>query len=254
MRIILITQSDPFYLGINIDYLLNRLPNDVTVVAAVIGDVSPFGKKESFIKKAINTLKIFGIRFFLHYSVRYILAKFKPKTSVESVCRRNGVDVVKLSRSINAPESLTALKEYQPDLLISISGNEIFKSALIKLAPLGCLNLHTAALPKYRGLMPSFWVLKNGESQTGVSVFFVDEGIDSGPILVQRIIEIEGLSQADLISMSKSVGMECLVEAVEKIKSGKFNLIPNDDEQMTYFGFPTAADVRDFRRAGAKFY
>jgi len=50
------------------------------------------------------------------------------------------------------------------------------------LAPKGCLNLHSALLPKYRGLMPSFWVLKNNENKTGVSVFFVDKGIDSGPI------------------------------------------------------------------------
>ena len=65
-------------------------------------------------------------------------------------------------------------------------GNQIFKKQIIELAPKGCINLHTALLPKYRGLMPTFWVLKNNEKYTGVSVFFVDKGIDSGPIIVQR--------------------------------------------------------------------
>ena len=76
-------------------------------------------------------------------------------------------------------------------MLVSILGNQIFKRKLIDLAPKGCINLHTALLPKYRGLMPTFWALKNNEKNTGVSVFFVDEGIDSGPIIIQKKVVIE---------------------------------------------------------------
>ena len=64
MKIIIITQDDPFYLGKNLDYLFSKLPEYAEITACVVTAVSPFGKKESFIKKAIETSKIFGIKFF----------------------------------------------------------------------------------------------------------------------------------------------------------------------------------------------
>ena len=76
--------------------------------------------------------------------------------------------------------------------------------------------------------------------------FFVDEGIDSGPIVIQRKIEIGDMSQAKLIKESKRVGAECLVEAIDKVKNSECKLLPNDDEQMTYYGFPTRKDVKAF--------
>ena len=144
---------------------------------------------------------------------------------------------------------------FKPDLLISIAGNQIFKEKLINLAPQGCINLHTALLPRYRGLLPSFWVLKNNEQETGVSVFFVDKGIDSGPILVQKRLKIlKGMSQLDLIKYSKILGMDAIVESVKLIHSGNYKLLPNDKEEMTYYSFPTHTDVLEFRKIGKKFY
>lgn len=147
------------------------------------------------------------------------------------------------------------INSYKPDLLISIAGNQIFKQPLIDLAPKGCLNLHTALLPKYRGLMPSFWVLKNNEKETGVSVFFVDKGIDSGPILVQKRLDItKNMTQANLIKKSKKLGMDAILDAIDFIRLGTYQLIPNPNEEKTYFSFPTREDVKAFYKAGKKFY
>ena len=125
---------------------------------------------------------------------------------------------------------------------------------MVDLAPQGCLSLDSALLPRYRGLMPSFWVLKNREKETGVSVFFVDEGIDSGPILVQRRIEIGEMTQAELIEASKIVGMDAIIEAIAKIQKGDIATLPNDAATATYFKFPTRDDVTAFRAAGARFF
>ena len=141
-----------------------------------------------------------------------------------------------------------------PDILISIAGNEIFKKPLIDLAPEGCLNLHTALLPKYRGLMPSFWVLKNREKYTGVSVFYVDEGIDSGPIITQKKFLIEDLNQEILIKKTKELGMKAIIEALQDIKNKNVKLIENNCEDMTYFSFPSRKDVIDFYKNGARFF
>lgn len=254
MKIILITQDDPFYLAKNIDYLIKNLPPNSVIAGCVIASVSPFGKKESFVKKTFKTFKIFGVNFFLRYSIRYIFAMVANENKVGAVLKKHNIPRIKLNSSINSPESLKRIKNYFPDLLISIGGNEIFKRPLIDLAEHGCLNLHTAPLPKYRGLMPSFWVLKNQESYTAVSVFYVDEGIDSGPILVQERVEINGQSQEQLINQTKKIGMDCILRAISKIQVNNITTIPNDDNQMTYYSFPTRDDVREFRRVGAKFF
>jgi methionyl-tRNA formyltransferase len=255
MKIVILTQSDPFYLAANIRYLLNNLPSHTKVTATILFKVSPFGRRESFLNKAKRTVKIFGLRFFVFYGVKFILYKLVPGNSVKSVLNKQGVPIINLEKDINHPASLNVLKKYEPDLLISIAGNQIFKQELIDLAPNGCLNLHTALLPKYRGLMPSFWVLKNNEKETGVSVFFVDKGIDSGPILVQKHLPIdEGMTQAELIRKSKRLGMNAILEAIQLIHLGNYTLIGNSDEDSTYFTFPTREDVLDFYNLRKRFY
>ena len=137
---------------------------------------------------------------------------------------------------------------------MSLQGNEIFKKPLLDLAPKGCINLHTAMLPKYRGLMPTFWVMKNNEKYTGVSVFFVDEGIDSGPIIVQEKVEIGNSTQAQLIMRTKKIGMKLIVKAVNLITENNLVLLPNPESEKTYYSFPTRKDVIEFKKIGKRFF
>ena len=253
MRIILITQDEPFFLQESIKRLLEHLPEDTEIVGCVVSDVSPFGKKESFLIKAIKTLQIFGIYFFTRYSIKYIFNKLFNK-SVKQFLSSEGINLIELNESINSEKSLNKLRVLEPDLLISIAGNEIFKKDLINLAPKGCLNLHTGLLPKYRGLMPTFWAMKNKEEYIGVSVFFVDEGIDSGPIIEQEKLGIKGLSQNEVILLTKQIGMDLIVAAIKKIKEEKFELKENNDDDMSYYGFPTRDDVICFTKSGNKFF
>lgn len=254
MKAVIITQDDPFYLGESLDYLLRIMPKNIDVTAAVVFDVSPFGKKETLFQKLKKSYNIFGGAFVIKYGFDFILAKLNKSNNVVTVLNKHSVAIVKLENNINKPESLEIIKSYQPDVLVSIAGNQIFRKRLINLAPKGCINLHTALLPKYRGLMPTFWVLKNNEKMTGVSVFFVDEGIDSGPIIVQKEFAIHNHTQKELIKETKKLGMEAIVEALVAIKSDSVNLLENNEDEMTYFSFPTREDVREFRRLGKKFY
>jgi len=254
MNIVLLTQEDPFYLGENIDYLLKCLPSHSVVVGGVVFDVSPFGKRESIIDKAKKTLNIFGFVFFARYSLRFALSKIINKWQVRHVLSNHGVPIIEMQGSINSEESLAKIASYKPDVILSIAGNQIFKRPLIDLASKACINLHTALLPKYRGLMPSFWVLKNNEKETGVSVFIVDDGIDSGPILVQKRVEIGARSQEELIKDTKRLGMDAIIEAINLIYRGGYKLIDNNADEKTYFSFPTREDVEVFRARGKKFF
>ena len=254
MRLVILTQDERSVLPEAIDYLLRRLDQDVEVVGAVIFSASPFGKSESVLTKVKKVVSIFGLRFAIQYSLASAAQIFFGRGSVKHVLSEHGVEIIKAGENINSSQELEVLASYDADIFVSITGNQIFKRPLIDLPKLGILNLHTALLPKYRGLMPTFWVLKNCEKETGVSVFWVDEGIDSGPIVAQkRILLCPTISQRALVKATKILGMEAIIEAINKSKTGDESVISNDDQQSSYYKFPSTEDVREFRKNASFF-
>ena len=254
MKIILITQNEPFFLAKNIHYLCKILPKEVTIEGVILYEPSPFGKKQSLLHKAIKTISIFGVNFFMYYSIKFLLSKFNDNLNVKKTIQKLGLKIIKLNKPINHKDSLRLIKSYRPSLLVSILGTEIFREPLIKLAPYGCINLHSSLLPKYRGLMPTFWILKNKEKKSGVSVFFMDEGIDSGPIIVQKKFHIDKISHKNLIKKTKRLGMEAIAEAIKKIKNNEVVLIPNDNNEKSYYSFPKRSNVKEFIKGGNTFF
>ncbi len=255
MRIVIITSNEPFYLASTLRYLLEKKPSNVTVMACVIVRGAADELKKSIFRKGWEIWSTFGFGFFLHYARRFIATKAGLSENAEDVLASHDIPLVYLQNSVNSEESVATIRNFEPDLLVSIVGGEIFRKPILKLAPKGCINLHTSLLPKYRGLMPTFWVLKNGEKQTGVSVFFVEEGIDDGPIIVQIPMDIPvGMTQAELIRKSKRLGVDAIIEALELIGADSVDLIKNNDDESTYFGFPSRQDVREYLASGARFY
>ena len=253
MRLIIITQNEPFYLKSNLEYLISILPKEHKIVGCIVNSVSQFGKKETFLEKIIKTYNTFGIKFFIYYGLKFIVSKVFNK-SINTFLKDHDITTITLRSSINSNHSIEKIKSFKPDLLVSILGNQIFKKPLIDLAPKGCINLHTALLPEYRGLMPTFWVMKNNETKTGVSVFFVDEGIDSGPIIVQTEVEIGDRTQKELIIHTKKLGMEAIAKSIDLIQKNEVKLIANDASKKSYFTFPTRQDVLEFKNNGKKFF
>lgn len=254
MRLIIVTQNDVFYLPKMLNWLLPKLKSEVTFLGVICLPPSPYGKKESFLSKAIKTFKIFGYIFFMRYAFLYLLKKYILRQSAISVCDANDVDVIEVHGDINSPDNLGVIKALKPDVIVSLAGNQIFRASFLSIASICNLNVHSALLPRYRGLLPSFWVLKNGETYTGVSIFKIDLGIDTGPIVEQKMINIEGMTQEEVILATKKVGGELILSAIEKIKAGKYQEIANDDELATYYSFPRKQDVREFRKLGKKFF
>lgn len=257
MKIIIITQDDPFYLGKHFDYFFSKLPSWITICGLVLLDASPFGRVTSFWKRIKRTYNVFGPAFFLRYSLKYIKSKFlNKKFLIRNVMNRHNINEIKLQKkNINAKESLESFVTFTPDLIISISANQIFKKNILDLPKYGCLNLHSAFLPKYKGLMPTFWALKNNESEMGVSVFFMDEGIDTGAIIVKKVFPIESKDSLEsLINKNKKVGMDAIIESINLIKSGNYETIKFSPEEGSYYSFPNRKDVREFIRVGKKIW
>ena len=97
--------------------------------------------------------------------------------------------------------------------------------------------------------MPSFWALKNCENYTGVTVFLMDEGIDTGKIILQEKIEIlPSDTQSSIIKKTKIIGMDLLSKAVDLLENNEVSYTENSDLESSYFSFPTREDVIQFKK------
>lgn len=112
----------------------------------------------------------------------------KDETLLKYALEHN-IEYFKL-KNVNSPEALKKVSSYQCDLLVSMSFNQIFKKEIINLTPLKVINCHAGKLPFYRGRNILNWVLINDEEEFGITVHFVDEGIDTGDIILQKVYPI----------------------------------------------------------------
>lgn len=253
MRTLILTQNDNFVLPACMKSLINNLPQFASINAALVFTLSPLGEDESILKQSAKVLRLFGLKYFLRNGFKYVKNTLFCADVIKVFSEYN-IPVLKVRGSINSQQSLDTVRSYEPDLIISIGSNQIFRQPLIEIPRKGIINLHSSLLPKYRGVLPTFWVLRNDEKYTGVSVFFVDKGIDSGPILVQKRIPIGIMSHEELVVVSKQRGMEAIIEAIELIEHGNYVVMENDDSKMTYFSWPSREDIREFKRLGKRFY
>ena len=238
----------------NLSYLLENITSASKIKGCVLLKATPYGRRSNFLQKALKTYNIFGLKFFLFYSMKFLKNKIFGK-DVKKILKDHKIPIIELPNNINYPESIKVLSKYSPDLIISILGNEIFKKPILNLPKKGCINLHTSLLPKYRGMMPTFWALLNDEKEIGISVFLMDEGIDTGPIISQAKTRIEPTdSQKTIIQRTKKIGMQLIIDAIELIKSDKVQFISNQNQESSYFSYPKREDVKLFLKKGKKFF
>lgn len=134
------------------------------------------------------------------------------------------------NKNINSKEFLEQVKKYDCDLFVSMSFNQIFKSEIIKLPRLKTINCHAGKLPFYRGRNVLNWVLINDENEFGITVHYVDEGIDTGDIIKQRVFPID--NEDDYSTLLDKAYLQCpnvLCEAIKLIQSNNVNAIKQAD-------------------------
>jgi len=136
---------------------------------------------------------------------------------------------------INAPEVLEQLSALQADLFVVVAYGQFLSEKLFTMPPHGCINIHASLLPAYRGAAPIHWAILNGESRTGVSIMYIDKGMDSGDVLLCRETEIGPEEETgSLHDRLSEMGAELLLEAVEAIQAGTATRSPQDHAAATY--------------------
>lgn len=148
-------------------------------------------------------------------------------------------------KNVNSQEFLDKIEKYDADILVSMSFNQILKKTIINFPRLGFINCHAGALPFYRGRNPLNWVLINGESRFGITVHYVDEGIDTGDIIEQRFYPISIKdTYGSLLDQAVSQCAVVLYAALEKIKNGTVDATVQSEIHPigTYFGMRKIGD------------
>jgi methionyl-tRNA formyltransferase len=124
------------------------------------------------------------------FDIKFITPRYDSMDPIIcKIAKQNNIPL-EISNNVNSQEFLSTINSYSPDLLISMSFNQILKKEILNIAPKRFINCHAGALPFYRGRNPLNWVLINGEKQYGITVHYVDEGIDTGDIIIQNLYNI----------------------------------------------------------------
>jgi methionyl-tRNA formyltransferase len=158
--------------------------------------------------------------------------------------------------NINSRDSLNEINSFRPDLIISLYFDQIIREPLLSNAPNPPLNLHPSLLPAYAGSSPTFWVLANGEHQTGITIHEMAKKIDGGKIIYQRVIPIEQNDTQFLLYRRCTLSYcEPLLDIVCRYKRGdKLMALPTrTDVEPSYFSKITNVDIDKFLARSRKF-
>jgi len=261
LNILFITQRDPFYTRIFFEEFLKRYPNLEEIKGIVI--CKTMGKNS--LRKMVGQMyDFYGLKDFLRMGVRFIGHKLLAKIcgflkvakfyTIEQTFRYHNIGVIKRN-DINSTDFLQEMAGKDLDLVVSVAAPKIFKKALLELPRYGCINIHTAKLPKYRGMMPNFWNLYHDEKNTGITIHTMDEKIDAGKIILQKEVAIkEGESLDSLTKRTKKIGAELMLETLRQIKGGEARYSDYPKAESSYYSFPKKEDVRELRRRGKRIF
>tara|TARA_Y200000002_G_scaffold382263_1_gene398741 strand:+ start:1761 stop:2654 length:894 start_codon:yes stop_codon:yes gene_type:complete len=150
--------------------------------------------------------------------IKFICARFdNPDQVLKQKAYDLGIEFI-FVKNVNSDEFIKKLKNYKCDLLVSMSFNQIFKESIISMPKLGIINCHAGKLPLYRGRNVLNWVLINDEKEFGITVHYVDEGIDTGDIIIQEIYQIKDTdTYKTLLEKAYTECPKLLLKAIKKI-------------------------------------
>ncbi|GKS65266.1 methionyl-tRNA formyltransferase [Nitrospira sp.] len=152
---------------------------------------------------------------------------------VKIIAQREGIPILQPVK-MKVPEFLEPLAAWKPDLIAVTAFGRILHPGILSLPPRGCVNVHGSLLPKYRGAAPVQWAVINGEAETGITTMLMDEGMDTGAMLLQEKLGIMPDDTAGTLAPRLAeLGGRLLVETLAQLKAGTLTPKKQDDGQAT---------------------
>ena len=173
--------------------------------------------------------------------------------AVKTAALAHGLPVMQPEKIKNNLELRERLEAIRPDAILVVAYGRIIPQWMLDLPRFGCINLHGSLLPKYRGAAPIQWAVANGETQTGVTTMRLDAGLDTGPMLLAKVVPVGAEETAeDLFESLAAVGAPLMVETLAGLEAGTVTAVEQDHGEASLARILTREDGRmDFSR-GAK--
>lgn len=160
----------------------------------------------------------------------YIYARLKL------ICEKHHIQFHRI-KDINSEENESYIRRQKPDLIAVCHFQKIIKKNIIKIPVYGCINLHPSLLPNYRGLSPQHWPIINGDNETGITVHFINEGIDKGDIILQQKIAIDPQMYVSDLQIKMLTTYKFIVkDAIALLTQKKIKLVPQNHLKGSYYG------------------
>jgi methionyl-tRNA formyltransferase len=244
--VLFVTEDDPLYVARFFEVFFAEYPRDEFEICAITVDRA---FRESLWKTSRRILRFYGPVGFTRLGLRYLYCKLR-RAGIDALARRAGIRSLPAT-SVNDADYVGKVKALAPDLIVSVAAPEIFKKEILGSARLGCANIHSGRLPKYRGMMPNFWQMLHGEAQATVTVHEMTEKLDAGDVLGTALVPIRRRDTLDrVITETKRQGARLMIDVLRRIRAGETSPQPVDMTEAEYFSFPSPADVKAFRERG----
>ena len=172
------------------------------------------------------------------------------KTPVKQAAESLGIPVYSVARLRKDEELLSQLRDLKPDCIVVAAFGQLLPKEVLELPRYGCVNIHGSLLPKYRGAAPIQWAVLDGEKETGITTILMDEGIDTGDILLKKTIKIDmDETSGSLFDKLMALGAETILETLDELENGNLTPIKQGESPTAYAKMLTKAmGLIDFTR------
>ncbi len=171
-------------------------------------------------------------------------------SAVKQFALQRGLRVSQPERLRSNVEFQAEVERVEPDAIVVVAYGRLIPGWMLNSPPLGCVNVHGSLLPRYRGAAPIQWAIANGETTTGVTTMRLNEGLDTGPMLLAREVPVPGAAMAvEIFDLLAEVGAELLVETLAGLADGTVRPVKQDEVRATLAPVLSREDGRlDARR------
>ena len=179
---------------------------------------------------------------------------------VKEFAMEKGLKIYQPTKIKNNEEIIEEIKKLNPDVICVVAYGKILPKEIIDIPKLGCINVHGSLLPQYRGAAPIQWAVLNGDKKTGVTTMYMDEGMDTGDMILKQEVEIgEEETTGELWERLASIGAKLLVETLKQIEKGvaprqkqgdNFSMAPMLNKEMAKINWSakTAQEIKNLVR------
>ena len=246
LRIHVVTEDDPLYVIQFFETFFEEYPREeFDVIGLTIQQ--PFN--ESKVATAKRVFSLYGPVDFVRLLVRVAERKLRGR-SIGALAQAEHVPLLP-TKSVNDTDFVRRIVMSQPDVIVSVAAPEIFRDQILQAARHGCINLHSGRLPKYRGMMPTFWQMRFGEEHATVTVHEMAAELDAGAVLGTKDCPIREHDSLDrVIIETKQEAARLLIRTLRELAAGTTVAQPLDMTNASYYSFPTRSDAASFRKRG----